>query len=148
MNILDLNVNEQKELAYEYNIDAGDREIISLESRFIIIPTDLHAIIIQGQIDVEHKEIKFTIPALNDVLRTPPPDGKRIAYKFEMIINSKETLCPDTGYLQITNKIKVQTSEAKILEKTTIPIKLEKIEVKPKSKFVENFEIFVKEKNN
>ena len=54
-------------------------------------------------------------------------------------------LCPDTGYLQITNKVKVNVAEVKILEKTTIPIKLEKIKVKPKTVFQRGFECFVKE---
>jgi len=143
--IIDLNTQQEKTLIYDYDISSGDKEVISIEARLILI-LDGYALTIQGQF-IDDK-IKITIPALNDILKETPKNKSKVQYRFEMVINNHEKSIVDSGVMLIESIPIIKTSKPNTFEeKKIIPIKTNKIEVKPKSKFAKNFEIYVKEKS-
>lgn len=145
--LIDLNTAREKTLIYDYTISSGDREVLSIETRFIII-LDGYALTIQGEFIDDR--IKVIIPPLNDIVKDVPKNKSKVQYRFEMIINNHEITIPDTGMILIESKPAIKTSKPKTFEeKNIIPIKIkEKIEFKPKSKFIKSFECYVKQGEN
>ncbi len=142
--IIDINTTEPKPLIYDYTISANDKELTSIEARFIII-LEGFALTIQGQF-IEHDRIKVEIPPLTELIKDTPKNKEKIQYRFEMIFNDHEILTVDTGTILIESKPVIKTSKPKTFEaKKIIPIRTKKLEVK-KSKFAKSFEVFVKER--
>ena len=141
--LIDLNTAQEKTLIYDYTI-SSDKEVLSIEARFIIIFPG-YALTIQGEF-IDDK-IKVIIPSLSDIVRDVPKNNAKVQYRFEMIFNNHEITIPDTGMILIESRPAIKLSKPKTFEeKKIIPIKIkEKIEFKPKSQFAKSFECYVKQ---
>lgn len=142
--IIDLNTDNEKTLIYDYDISSGDKEVLSIEARFIVIFPG-YALTIQGEF-IDDK-IKVIIPPLTDIVKETPRNKSKLEYRFEMIINNTEIIRPDNGTILIESKPAIKLSKPKTFEeKKIIPIKIkDTIEFKPKSKFAKSFECYVKQ---
>jgi len=141
--LIDWNIAEEKTLRYDYSIDAGRREINSIEARFIMVHEG-YALIFQGQIIDE--EIMIELPPLTKVLNMVPKNKSKLKYRLELIFNNNEITIPDTGMIIIESKPVIRTSKPRaIKENKTIKIE-EEIKIKPKTAFQQGFECFVEKK--
>ena len=126
--IIDINTTQEKPLIYEYTISSGDRDVLSIEARFIVI-LEGYALTIQGQF-IDDK-IKFIIPPLAQIIKDVPRNKSKLEYRMEMIFNDHEITIPDTGTILIENKPVIKLSKPQTFEsKKLIPIPTKKIEVK------------------
>ena len=138
--IIDLNTAQEKILIYDYEISSGDKEVLSIEAKFILT-LEGYALTIQGEF-IDDK-IKVIIPSLNEIIKDIPKNKSKVQYRFEMIVNGHEIIRADEGTILVDNKPVIKTSKPKTFEsKKIIPIKTKKVEVK-KTKFAKNFEIYV-----